>query len=68
MCFSDRDHPAVAEHDSASWLSGIVFAEHGETPVLDVYTGGERVVSGRRHRDEAVAYADYRAALAQLLR
>ncbi|MGE8574085.1 MAG: formimidoylglutamate deiminase, partial [Burkholderia contaminans] len=64
----DPDHPAIAEHDSTSWLSGIVFAEHGETPVLDVYTGGERVVSGRRHRDEAAAYADYRAALAQLLR
>lgn len=64
----DPDHPAIAEHDSTSWLSGIVFAEHGETPVLDVYTGGERVVSGRRHRDETVAYSDYRAALAQLLR
>ena len=32
----DPDHPAIAEHDSTSWLSGIVFAEHGDTPVLDV--------------------------------
>lgn len=64
----DPDHPAIAEHDSASWLSGVVFAEHGATPVRDVYTGGVRVVSDRLHRDEAAAYADYRAALAQLLR
>jgi formimidoylglutamate deiminase len=64
----DPAHPAIAEHDSGAWLSGAVFAEHGDTPVLDVYAGGERVVSGRRHRDEAEAYADYRAALAQLLR
>jgi formimidoylglutamate deiminase len=64
----DPDHPAIAEHDSATWLSGVVFAEHGDTPVFDVYTGGERVVAARRHRDEASAYAAYRAALAQLLR
>ncbi len=64
----DPDHPAIARHGSAAWLSNAVFAEHGDTPVLDVYTGGERVVIGRRHCDEAVAYADYRAALAQLLR
>ncbi len=64
----DPDHPAIAEHDADTWLSGVVFAEHGDTPVFDVYTGGERVVAARRHRDEANAYAAYRAALAQLLR
>lgn len=64
----DPDHPAIAEHDSAAWLSGAVFAEHGDTPVRDVYTGGACVVRERRHRDEDAAYADYRAALAQLLR
>ncbi|MEX3960280.1 formimidoylglutamate deiminase [Trinickia sp. EG282A] len=63
----DPDHPAIAEHESDAWLSGAVFAEHGDTPVRDVYTGGECVVRERCHRDQAAAYADYRAALAQLL-
>ncbi len=64
----DPAHPAIAEHGSDTWLSGAVFAEQGETPVFDVYTGGAKVVSARRHRDEDAAYAGYRAALAQLLR
>ncbi|GAB7534784.1 formimidoylglutamate deiminase [Burkholderia sp. 3C] len=64
----DPDHPSLMERGSESWLSGAVFAEHGDTPVLDVYTGGERVVEARRHRDEAQAYAGYRRALAELLR
>ncbi len=64
----DPDHPSLMERGSALWLSGAVFAEHGDTPVLDVYTGGERVVTARRHRDEADAYVGYRRALAELLR
>jgi formimidoylglutamate deiminase len=64
----DPDHPAIAEHGRETWLSGVVFAEHGDTPVFDVYTGGAQVVSARRHRDEGRAYAAYRAALAELLR
>lgn len=63
----DPQHPDLAEKTPPSWLSSVVFCEHGETPVLDVYTGGEKVVEGRRHRDEARLYADYRAALARLL-
>ncbi len=63
----DPQHPDLAEKTLQSWLSSVVFCEHGETPVLDVYTGGEKVVEGRRHRDEARLYADYRAALARLL-
>ncbi|MEB5494888.1 formimidoylglutamate deiminase, partial [Burkholderia pseudomallei] len=63
----DPAHPSIAEHGSDTWLSGAVFAEHGDTPVLDVYVGGERVVNARRHRDEEAVYAGYRAALAQLL-
>ncbi|ARK78845.1 formimidoylglutamate deiminase [Burkholderia pseudomallei] len=63
----DPAHPSIAEHGGDTWLSGAVFAEHGDTPVLDVYVGGERVVNARRHRDEEAAYAGYRAALAQLL-
>src|SRR4051794_1443931 len=48
----DPDHPSIAEHPSAAWLSGVVFCEHGDTPIRDVYTGGEKVVDNRRHRDE----------------
>jgi formimidoylglutamate deiminase len=63
----DAQHPTLAEQTSETWLSSIVFGEHGETPVLDVYTGGEPVVHQRRHRDEARLYADYRKALSHLL-
>lgn len=63
----DARHPNLAEQRAQTWLSSIVFCEHGETPVLDVYTGGTRVVQARRHRDEARLYTDYRAALARLL-
>jgi len=64
----DADHPAIAEHRPESWLSGVVFGEHGTTPIRDVYTGGDKVVDNRRHRDEEHAYAAYRIALADLLR
>ena len=63
----DAAHPNLAEQTPETWLSSIVFCEHGETPVIDVYTGGERVVAQRRHRDEARLYADYRKALERLL-
>ncbi|MFM0286441.1 formimidoylglutamate deiminase [Paraburkholderia megapolitana] len=63
----DAEHPSIAGHPADTWLSGAVFCEHGETPVRDVYTGGEQVVTNRHHRDEARAYAQYRAALADLL-
>ncbi|WP_124096299.1 formimidoylglutamate deiminase [Burkholderia gladioli] len=63
----DPDHPDLAEQTSATWLSSAVFCEHGETPVRDVFVGGERVIHARRHREEARHYADYRRALAQLL-
>ncbi|WP_443678669.1 amidohydrolase family protein, partial [Paraburkholderia unamae] len=63
----DAQHPNLAEQQPLTWLSSIVFCEHGETPVFDVYAGGEKVVEARRHRDEARLYTDYRAALARLL-
>lgn len=64
----DPDHASIAEHAADAWLSGVVFCEHGETPIRDVYAGGEKVVENRRHRDEAGAYAQYRVALAELLK
>ncbi|MFM0048015.1 formimidoylglutamate deiminase [Caballeronia grimmiae] len=63
----DAAHPNLAEQTSATWLSSIVFCEHGQTPVQDVFVGGERVIHDRRHRDEARHYAGYRRALSQLL-
>ena len=63
----DADHPNLAEQTPDTWLSSVVFCEHGGSPIRDVYTGGERVVEDGRHRDEARLYSDYRAALARLL-
>jgi formimidoylglutamate deiminase len=63
----DAGHPHLAEQRSATWLSSVVFGEHGESPVRDVVVGGVRVVHDRRHRDEARLYADYRKALSCLL-
>ncbi|SIT49924.1 Formiminoglutamic iminohydrolase [Paraburkholderia piptadeniae] len=64
----DANHASIAEHASDAWLSGVVFCEHGETPIRDVYAGGAKVVEDRKHRDEARAYAQYRAALSDLLK
>ncbi|CAB3745793.1 formimidoylglutamate deiminase [Paraburkholderia humisilvae] len=63
----DPQHPNLAEQTPDTWLASLVFSEHGETPVLDVYVGGEHVVHQRRHRDEARLFADYRKALVHLL-
>jgi formimidoylglutamate deiminase len=64
----DPDHPAIAGHAPDAWLSGVVFCEHGETPVLDVSVGGKVVVETRRHRDEEEAFGQYRKTLAGLLK
>ncbi|SIT43100.1 Formiminoglutamate deiminase [Paraburkholderia ribeironis] len=64
----DADHASIAEHAPHAWLSGVVFCEHGETPIRDVYAGGDKVVENRRHRDEEGAYVRYRAALAELVK
>jgi formimidoylglutamate deiminase len=63
----DPQHADLAGQSPDTWLSSVVFCEHGETPVLDVYAGGEKVVEQRRHRHEERLYADYRKALARLL-
>ncbi|MCX5545110.1 formimidoylglutamate deiminase [Paraburkholderia sp. CNPSo 3076] len=63
----DAQHPNLAQQTPPSWLSSVVFCEHGETPVRDIYVGGEQVVAQRRHRDEARLYASYRKALNHLL-
>lgn len=63
----DPAHPSLDGHGSESWLAGVVFCEHGASPIVEVRTGGRLVVQGGRHEDEARAYAAYREAVAQLL-
>jgi formimidoylglutamate deiminase len=63
----DPQHADLAERPPATWLSSVVFCEHGTTPVRDVYAGGVQVVAERRHRDEARLQADYHAAVRRLL-
>ncbi|BDC45059.1 hypothetical protein PTKU15_83560 [Paraburkholderia terrae] len=53
---------------SDAWLSAVVFCEHGETPIRDVYVGGAKAVHDGKHHGEERAYAQYRAAIAELLR
>lgn len=67
MIVLDADHPNLAEQSADTWLSSVVFCEHGASSILDVYAGGERVVERGRYRDKAQLYADYRAVLARLL-
>jgi formimidoylglutamate deiminase len=63
----DADHSAIAGQVSDAWLSGVVFCEHGATPVMDVWVGGRKVVEARRHRDEETAFGRYRDTLRALL-
>jgi formimidoylglutamate deiminase len=63
----DAGHCAIAGQAPESWLSGVVFCEHGTTPVMDVWVGGRKVIEGRRHRDEESAFGRYRETLGDLL-
>jgi formimidoylglutamate deiminase len=63
----DPEHPSLDGRTQDNWLAGLVFCEHGGSPIVDVYTGGRCVVEGGRHKDEAAAYAAYRRAAAELL-
>ena len=63
----DGEHPSLFGRKAESWLAGVVFCEHGASPIVEVYTGGRCVVQCGRHEDEARAYAEYRDAVTQLL-
>lgn len=62
----DASHPSLDGRSPDSWLAGVVFCEHGCSPIVEVHTGGRCVVRGGRHESEDEAYAAYRQALAQL--
>ena len=63
----DGEHPNLVERPATMWLSGTVFAEHGASPIRDVYVGGTRVVTHGHHPEEQAAFAEYRSVLAGLL-
>jgi len=63
----DGEHPDLAERQPDSWLSGLVFSEHGATAIRDVIVGGRLRIQGGHHVDESAALADYRRAIAELL-
>ncbi|RDU97030.1 formimidoylglutamate deiminase [Trinickia dinghuensis] len=62
----DGAHPSVDGREPDDWLAGLVFCEHGGSPIAEVHTGGRCVVRDGRHEDEARAYAAYREAVAHL--
>jgi formimidoylglutamate deiminase len=62
----DRAHPSLAERAPEHWLAGLVFCEHGASPIAEVHTGGRCVVRDGRHENEAGAYAAYRDAVTHL--
>ena len=63
----DGQHPNLAHRSDEQLLAGLVFCQHGDTPIMDVIVGGRQVVSQRRHIGEEAAASSYRAALADLL-
>jgi len=63
----DRNHPDLLERPAASWLSALVFSEHGASPIRDVTVAGRRQVTAGHHAAESAALADYRRALSDLL-
>lgn len=62
----DDAHPSLDGRKPGDWLAGVVFCEHGSSPIVEVHTGGRCVVRDGRHEDEAVAYAAYREAVSHL--
>lgn len=63
----DDAYPGIGGHACDTWLSSVVFCEHGETPVRDVFVGGRKMIDARRHAQEHESLARYRAALRGLL-
>ncbi|HTH75548.1 MAG TPA: formimidoylglutamate deiminase [Trinickia sp.] len=63
----DHAHPSLDARSPEAWLAGVVFCEHGGSPIVEVHTGGRCVVRDGRHEDEDQAYAGYREAVARLL-
>lgn len=63
----DAEHPDLVWRRDDQLLAGLVFCQHADSPIRDVYTGGRRVIAERRHPGEGGAAHAYRAALKTLL-
>lgn len=63
----DSNHHAIACGHPDTWLSGIVFAEHGSNPVRHVMVAGKWVVEDGQHRDESAARDIYQRTVKRLL-
>ena len=63
----DSDHLGIAGHTSDTWLSSIVFAEHGGNPIRDVMVGGSWVIRQGHHAIETIARARFQRCIGRLL-
>lgn len=63
----DAQHPNLLQRQDDQLLAGLVFCQHGETPIRDVYAGGKCIIADRQHAAQDTALADYGKALKQLL-
>ena len=63
----DAQHDAIACGHPDTWLSGIVFAEHGSNPIRHVMVAGKWVVEDGQHRDESAARDAYQRTVKGLL-
>ncbi len=62
----DAERPEFAGRDGDQILDAWIFGAH-QSPVSDVVCGGEHVIAGGHHADEAAIASDYRRALERLL-
>lgn len=63
----DSDAVNVAPGHPAQLLSSLVFCEHGNNLVRDVFVGGRQVIDDGQHALQVQALQGYRATLADLL-
>ncbi|WP_374535678.1 formimidoylglutamate deiminase [Chitinimonas taiwanensis] len=63
----DTEHPNLACRPVHQLLAGLVFCQHGSTPITEVVVAGQTRMTHGRHARSAEFARDYRAALAQLL-
>jgi len=63
----DSDAPNIDPGNPAQLLSSLVFCEHGNNPVRDVFVGGRQVIFDGQHAMQAQALKAYRATLLDLL-
>lgn len=62
----DPEHPALLCRDGNDLLDAMIFAGE-DSPIRDVYCGGQHVVQNRRHRKEGEILAAYKETLGKLL-